>query len=108
MSEGLDSVGLRSAAAGGRIQWRRHSLERMLERGITRERVRRAILLGDVIEVYAGDRPYPSGLILHVEEDALHVVTAYDPRSGICHVITTYRPDSDHFGDDLRTRRQGR
>ena len=77
----------------------------MLERGITREQVRLAILHGEVIEVYSDGRPYPSCLLLYVDERALHVVVAHDPASGTCHVITAYWPDLDHFGPDFKRRR---
>jgi hypothetical protein len=104
MVEGIEVGLLRAGAAEGKIQWRQHALERLLERGITREEVQRAILNGEVIEVYPKDHPYPSCLILHIEQQALHVVAAVDSGSGICHVITAYRPDLDHFEPDFKTR----
>lgn len=106
MNEEIHFSLLRSAVATGKLQWRRHALERMMERGITREQVRLALVNGEVIEVYPGDKPYQSCLVLHVEGRALHVVAAFDPDSGICHVITTYWPDLNHFESDSRTRRQ--
>ena len=53
------------------------------------------------------DRPYPSCLILHLEPEPVHVVAAADPVARICHVITAYRPDLEHFEPDFRTRRKG-
>ena len=105
MSEELEITLLRSAAEAGKLHWRRHALERMLERGISREEMRLAILYGEAIEVYAQDKPYPSCLILRIDGEALHVVVAFEPGSGICHVITAYRPDTDRFDLDLKTRR---
>ena len=96
---------LRSAAAQGRIHWHQHALERFLERGISRAEVVTAIMNGEVIEVYPTDRPNPSCLILHVESDPVHVVAAADSAARICHVITAYRPDLEHFEQYLRTRR---
>jgi hypothetical protein len=61
---------------------------------------------GEVIEVYPTDRPYPSCLILHLEPEPVHVVAAADPAARICHVITAYRPDLEHFEPDFRTRRK--
>jgi hypothetical protein len=61
---------------------------------------------GEVIEVYPTDRPYPSCLILYVEVEPVHVVAAADPAARICHVITAYRPDLEHFESDFRTRRK--
>jgi YgiT-type zinc finger domain-containing protein len=59
----LDINILREAAAQGRIQWHHHALERFLERGLSRAEVMRAIMNGEVVEIYPGDRPYPSCLI---------------------------------------------
>ena len=96
---------LRSATAQGRIHWHQHALERFLERGISRAEVVTAIMNGEVIEVYPTDRPNPSCLILHVEPDPVHVVAAADSAARIGHIITAYRPDIEHFEQDLRTRR---
>lgn len=97
---------LRQVVAQGRIQWHHHALERLLERGISRAEVVDALLNGEVIEVYPADRPYPSCLILYAVEEPVHVVAAVDPVARICHVITAYRPDIEHFDADLRTRRK--
>jgi uncharacterized protein DUF4258 len=81
-------------------------LERLLERGISRTEVVGAIMNGEVIEIYPTDRPYPSCLILYIETEPMRVVVAADPAARICHVITAYRPDLDHFKPDFRTRRK--
>lgn len=106
MVKGIDIEILRAGAAQGRIHWHQHALERFLERGISRAEVVSAIMNGEVIEVYPTDRPNPSCLILHVESDPVHVVAAADPAARICHVITAYRPDPEHFEPDFRTRRR--
>ncbi|MBL4775572.1 MAG: DUF4258 domain-containing protein [Mariprofundus sp.] len=38
----LDEI--KTACSEGRIQWRRHALERMMERGISRERVKAVLM----------------------------------------------------------------
>lgn len=97
---------LRSATEQGHIHWHQHAFERFLERGIGRAEVVAAIMKGEVIEVYPTDRPYPSCLILYAGPDhPVHVVAAADATARICHVITAYRPDLEHFEQDLRTRR---
>ena len=105
MAFDFDLAVLRAAASEGRIQWRQHALERLLERGLSRAEIVRAILEGDVIETYLDDRPYPSCLVLHAAPKPVHVVAAADPQARICHVITAYHPDLDHFESDFRTRR---
>jgi len=99
--------GIRAACAAGRLLWRKHALERMLTRGISRERVRQALLEGEVIASYPHDRPFPSVLVDKRDgPDVLHVVVALDEQEGVCHIITAYRPDTEHFEDDLKTRRR--
>jgi len=94
--------------AEGRVQWHHHALERLLERGIPRAEVLRAIERGEIIETYSQRQPFPRCLILRVEERPLHVVVAMDSGAGICHIVTVYRPDDLHFEADLRTRRKVR
>jgi len=97
---------IRSACREGRVLWRKHALERMLERGISRERAKQVLLEGEVIASYADDCPFPSILMDSREgSDVLHVVVAFDERENMCHIVTAYRPGTKHFKDDLRTRR---
>lgn len=105
-ADDLDLGALRAAALAGRIQWHQHAFERLLERAITRSEVIGAIINGEVIEVYLEDRPYPSCLILYATAEPLHVVAAADPDARVCHVITAYRPDLEHFEPDFKTRRK--
>lgn len=101
----LDIDKLRSAAMAGRIHWRQHALERLLERGITGQEVRTAIAEGTIIEIYSSHGSFTSCLILHVGPQPLHVVLAHDPDCDVCHVITAYRPGLDRFEPDFKTRR---
>ena len=79
MGESLDIDQLRAAARQGRLEWQRHALERMVERGITRAEVLEVLRGGECIEDYPGDRPLPSGLFLSwVRGRPLHVVAAFD------------------------------
>lgn len=107
------NVGIGEANAGwfaaikkGKIEWHRHALARMLERGISRQAVKQVLLEGEIIESYQSDCPYPSALIFGtVDGEPLHVVAAFDKTNGIIYIITAYRPDQIHFLDDYRTRR---
>jgi hypothetical protein len=89
----------------GRILWKRHALERMMERGISRTEVKRVILQGNIIEYYPDDYPIPSVLLAALQPEPLHIVVAYDAESQQCYVITAYRPDLTHFEADFITRR---
>ena len=96
---------IRNAVNADRVLWKKHALERMLERGISRSQVKSAILHGAIIENYPDDHPIPSILLAINQPEALHVVLAYDAISEQCHIITAYRPDLTHFELDLITRR---
>ena len=96
---------IRNAVNAGRVLWKKHALERMLERGISRSQVKSAILHGAIIENYPDDHPIHSLLLAVNQPEALHVVLAYDTASEQCHIITAYRPDLTHFELDLITRR---
>jgi len=96
---------IRSATEHGRLLWKRHALERMLERGISRALVKQTILQGEVVESYPDDYPLPSLLICTIEPSPLHVVLAWDEAAEECYIITAYRPDLEHFEDDFMHRR---
>ena len=97
---------LRAAFHAGKVQWQKHALAKMLERGITREIVKQAVVTGELIEYYPMDRPLPSCLILGgMALETIHVVAAIDDATGTAFVITAYFPDSKHFMPDLKTRR---
>ena len=88
------------------IMWRKHALQRMLERSISRSQVRQAIQQGKIVETYFDDYPYPSCLIAHITiVQPLHVVLSIDEENNILYVITAYIPDENHFKDDLTTRK---
>ncbi len=90
----------------GRIEWLKHSLERMMERGISRNEVKQVLVNGEIIEEYLYDKPHPSALFFGwAHNKPLHVVAALDKNNRVCHVITTYIPDAMHFEPDFKTRK---
>lgn len=98
---------IKIAIENGKIEWQRHALERMMKRGISRQIVKKILLSGEIIENYADDKPFPSALFLGWNaEEPFHVVASYDSQTGCCFIITAYRPDTEHFELDYRTRRQ--
>ena len=102
----MDILGIRKAVRSGRIEWHRHALERMMERGITRGMVKKVLVSGELIENYPDVTPYPSALFLGFrKKEPLHVVAAFDERTEYCFIITAYRPDPEHFEGDYKTRR---
>lgn len=85
----------------GKIEWTDHVQKRILQRGITRQEVKNAIMAGEVIEDYPDDYPFPSCLILGGNQ--LHVVCGIG--AGVLWIITAYRPTADKWEPDLKTRR---
>lgn len=78
----------------------------MLERGVSRQDVFHVLLSGEQIEDYPEDTPFPSALFLGwTGREPLHVVVALDSMTGQAYIITTYRPDLDHFEGDFKTRK---
>lgn len=103
-SENTDLLKMRTLCTAGKITWARHALTRMLQRDITREEVKAAVMQGRVIEEYPQDYPYPSCLILHVREKPLHVVCGAG--DGQLWIITVYRPDPSQWETDFATRKE--
>jgi len=98
---------IKYAVKKGFIEWQRHALERMMERGISRDSVIDTLLNGEIIEDYQDETPYPSSLFLGSDKkQPLHVVAAIDYLIGRCFIITAYRPDRQHFESDYKTRRK--
>ncbi len=80
----------------------------MIERNISRSDIRKVVEQGEIIEVYAESTPYPGCLILgYAQKKPMHVVLSIDGEDRLAYVITAYVPDTTHFEDDLKTRKQG-
>jgi len=90
-----------------RVVFSQHAFTRMFERSISPELVTRAISSSEIIAEYPDDQPFPSCLLLYVEQGKpLHVVVGKDERDGACYVVTAYEPDIKLWNDDFRTRRK--
>lgn len=85
------------------VIYRRHALQRMVERRIPRAAVLAALASGEVIREYPEDRPFASRLLMiwHAGEP-LHVVAAFDAAAAVEYVITAYRPDPAEWSADFR------
>ena len=95
---------IRKAIEDNNIEWRKHSLERMLQRGISRKKVKETLLKGELIEHYKNDKPFKSGLFFYETDKPLHVVASLDEIEVKVYVITAYIPDNKHFLKDFKTR----
>jgi len=102
----FDLAIFRAALAAGRIEWRKHVLQKLAERGIAQQGVREVLLQGERIREYADDKPFPSALFLgYVAGKPLHVVAACDETNRQAFVITAYAPSREIFEADYRTKR---
>lgn len=91
----------------GNIEWKKHSLERMLERGISRNKIFTVLLNGEIIERYGSDQPFPSVLILGFRDNKpLHVVVAYDSSKRFVYVITVYEPTIELWESNFKVRKK--
>lgn len=83
-------------------------IERCLERGISPEEVKEALLSGETIETYPKDKYGPSCLVCGNTRNGkiLHVQCSIDP----VWIITTYDPtlNPDEWEDNLKRRRKQR
>jgi hypothetical protein len=106
VSDLFDTRKIRTAIRQGNIIWRRHALERMLERGLSRSIVLDVASNGEVIEDYSTDRPAPTALLLGWKDKRpVHVVLSIEPDGEVA-IITAYEPSLDVFESDYRTRRK--
>lgn len=105
-SNPFDLSVLRHSISAGHVEWRRHALERMLERSISRSQVFETLLHGELIEAYPNAHPWPSALFYgRCGSRVIHVVVAFHPVGDGLAIVTTYEPDEEHFEPDLKTRK---
>ena len=98
---------IKESIAKGNVEWKKHVVQRIIERGIARSAVLEVLLEGEVIHNYPDDSPCPSALFFGlIAERPIHVVAAYDENSQITHIITAYEPSLGFFMDDFKTKRK--
>jgi Domain of unknown function (DUF4258) len=89
----------------GKIIFRTHAIKRMFQRRVDEKDVRSVLEIGEIIEVYPDDTPYPSRLILGwLESRPLHVVAADNIIDNETIVITVYEPEQDKWSPNFKRR----
>jgi hypothetical protein len=87
------------------IIYRIHAIQRMFERQVSEEDVRKILQSGVMIEDYSDEMPYASGLISGKRGDRpLHVVMAENAKDNELVVITVYEPDSSQWKSSFKDR----
>ena len=89
-----------------KIKWTTHGLERLQERDISVDDVKRCLMNGEIIEEYPDDFPKPSALIFGYRAigNPLHVVCGINHEC--IYIVTAYVPTEEKFEPDLKTRRR--
>ena len=102
----MDIDMIRKLAGKGSIKWTTHCMKKMGERDIRIKDVKHCIAIGEIIEDYPDDYPYPSCLIFGYTEDGrvIHLVVGCD--SVFAYIVTAYIPNTIKFNTDFRTRRR--
>ena len=89
-----------------KILYRIHAVQRMFEREISANKVRKALEAEDVVEDYSAEMPEPSRLIIGFQGNRpFHVVTSEKPEEDEITVITVYLPDANKWKKDFRSRK---
>ena len=104
--EDTDTLDQVRASAAQRILFLAHAVRQMAhpDRIITAAEVQHAVEEGDLIEDYPEDRRGHSCLILGRSSDGTAVHVVCSPKVGFLAIITAYRPGSDEWESDLKTR----
>ena len=91
-----------------KILWSRHAIIELVNDGLRRSDVEKALIDGEIIEDYPeGHRPLPDCLTLGVlpDERPVHCVIAIDTANDRLLVVTVYVPSGERWNDDWRTRK---
>jgi hypothetical protein len=89
------------------IIYRIHSIQRMFERQVSEEDVRKILQSGEMIEDYSDEMPYTSGLISAERGDRpLHIVMAENAKDNELVVITVYKPNSSQWKPGFKDRKK--
>jgi hypothetical protein len=88
------------------VRWTSHALQRLFQRGISTDDVKRVLTTGEIIEQYPSDYPFPSCLALGNTEagNAAHVVCGSNGAE--LWIITAYFPNSEEWSQDFKQRRK--
>lgn len=93
------------AMSNEKITYRLHAVQRMFDLKVSAEEVRYVQEIGEVIEEYPDDTPYPSCLILgRYKGRLIHVIAANNCLDEEIIVITVYEPDPSEWDLECRKR----
>ena len=104
----IDVLGfIKSCIKRERIYWTYHVNMRLEGRFITREAIVSSVDTYEIIEEYPEDKYLPSCLIFaKYLKKAIHIQIALDLQNDTITIITAYKPNSDKWENDFKTRRK--
>lgn len=87
-----------------------HATIQRIEREITTEDIKRALLNGEIIEHNPKSKPYPSCLVLGWlrRGDPLHVKCSIGQKEPRLRIVTVYEPSDEEWESDYKTRKKMR
>jgi hypothetical protein len=89
-----------------RLVFRVHAIQRMFQRKIDEEDIRHILAIGEVIEEYPEDTPYPSRLVSGwCGSRPIHIVVSDNIETKENIVITVYEPEPDKWDSNFRRRK---
>jgi hypothetical protein len=89
-----------------KLLFRVHAVQRMFARGISVKKARSVLDSGEIIEDYSAEMPEPSRLLLGFQgKHPFHVVVSENQKENVMTVITVYKPDSNYWNKDFKSRR---
>ena len=90
----------------GKVIFRVHTIQRMLERRISLEKIMTVLETGETIEDYSTEMPEPCRLLLGFQrKKPVHVVVSENIRTNDTTIVTVYIPDPNKWNKDFRSRK---
>ena len=85
-----------------------HATVKRLERNITTDDIKRALLNGEIIEHNPKSKPYPSCLVLGWLRagDPLHAKCSMGTKEPKLRIVTVYEPSDEEWEPDYKTRKR--
>lgn len=101
----MDRDKIRKLYIEGKVKWTVHGLERMQEKDISMDDIENCIMNGEEIEDYPDDYPCPSCLIFGYDKNDCVIHTVVGANDNELYIITSYRPSTEIFEANLKTRK---
>lgn len=107
---GLNKRFIAESVKGNNFRLTEHSTIQRIERNITVEEIKRALLNGEIIEKNPKSKPYPSCLLLGWlrSGDPLHIKCSIGTKEPKLRIVTVYEPSKEEWESDYKTRKKVR